>query len=159
MGWTKQRLLEEGLYQDSGTISDLWNTFRDAVGLAVSEFNDAVAEADRVIRDDCTSLGPYCLRVRRKASGKSWEFFLSLKNRTLEYSPGPEEPKKSICGYRATQDLKRLEFYSLDEAFVLVPGLAEDDSEPNMFLPAEKVCEMALGELFFDPLPRPPYRL
>jgi hypothetical protein len=159
MGWVKQRFIEESLYSFPGhAVRALWDTFRDSIGLAIEEYNDAVAEADRAISRDCTSRGPYCVRIRREAKGESWELFLNRENRRLDKSSGPEG-QMSICGYRLTQDSKGLEFYSLDESFIAVPNLPEDASEANMTLTAEQVCEMAIRDLLFDPMPSPPYRL
>jgi hypothetical protein len=82
------------------------------------------------------------------------ELFLNQKNRRLDRSIQPGEPEP-ICGYRASEDLSHLEFYSLDEEFKPIPDLPEDASDPSMALSAGQVCEMALADFLFDPEPRP----
>jgi hypothetical protein len=156
-GWVKKRFAELDLYRASG-ISVLWNTFRDAVGKAISEFNEAMSGTDDYVRSgDCTANGKYCLRAQRhhkQGDPRSVELFLNEKSRTVDQrlEPGESGP---ICGYRASEDLSHLEFYSLDEEFKPVPGLPEGASEPSMTISAELVCEMALAEFLFNPEPRP----
>jgi UPF0288 family protein (methanogenesis marker protein 3) len=139
MGWVKQRIADADAYK---TLTlPLWNSLRDAVGAAVTEFNDhaSIVPDDRLRRSDCQSQARYCIRVTR--GNRSIELFLNESDRSVQISELPN-PARTVAQFKLNRERDEL-----DLSTSTVDGQWEEAT-------ADTVCEMALSDLLFTPPPR-----
>jgi len=138
MGWVRERINAQVTMAQS--LVPLWNTLRDSVGNAITEYN-ALVSTPSVEHSDCRARGPLCLRVSKP--GHFIEVFMSefdqkikLAQGTTGFSGEAESPgDREVCGYRLREDGTGLEFCGSS-------GLSSDE-----------VARLALEEFLFTPSP------
>jgi len=138
MGWVSQRI--EDHQKISESLSPLWNTLRDSVGHAITEYKSRVS----AIMDysDCHARGWMCIRVQK--AGSFIEIFLSSSDQKVKSALGlidlnrnTETPGvRDICGYRLKEDRSALEFHAGANSIT-----------------SDNVAQRALEEFLFQPFP------
>lgn len=135
MAWVEDKIAEHKLISKS--LQPLWNTLRDSIGEAVTEFQLNVHDSG-VSCNGCKTRGRYCMRILR--GEKSIEVFLDLSDRTVKLAilDGDGVP---VSGYRPNGTGSALEFFSIAENL------------PPASISAEEVSRAALEKFLFSPFP------
>ena len=141
MGWVRQKIADRQTAIMS--LTPLWNSLRDSIGDAITEFTGLVSQPG-VDYMDCRARGPMCMRVQKP--GKFIEVFLSQSDQKVKSSIGVinlggetgTSDDHEICSYRLTEDRSALEF--------CISGEAHD-------LSADEVAQRALEQFLLEPFP------
>jgi hypothetical protein len=135
MAWVSDKISENTVI--STKIGALWNSLRDSIGDALTEFQLSVHNSG-VSGKDCKARGRFCIRIEKNDS--SIEVFLDLSHRLVK-SGSLDLEEKTLCGYRLDAARQGLEFFAIQDALSSSP------------LSAEEVSRIALEEFLFTPFP------
>ena len=141
MGWVAEKFKAYAFRP--AAIAALWNETRDAIGLAVDEFNEEHGPGSPVTRKDCKSKSRFCVRLER-ADGRIIEVF-------LEEEPDGLSTQQShiLCGFRPTRDIQSLEYYDRQTKELLTTEETTRKAiEGFLFAPVSKRPESAPPESF-----------
>jgi hypothetical protein len=83
MSWVRQEINDHQTAAMS--VTPLWNSLRDSIGDAVTEFKMMVSQPG-VDYTDCRARGPMCMRVQKP--GAFIEIFLSPDDQTIKFLSG-----------------------------------------------------------------------
>jgi hypothetical protein len=145
MGWVERRFRDYIFFKS--TLSPLWQTVRDAVGLAVYEYTERTSGLSTVpaaSTKDCHTRGKYCVRVQR-GHEQAVEIYLDEGSQSLLRTLNQEEAVK-VCGYRRSPEGSALEFFDT---------VTEDGKVITKILSADEISEKVLAEFLFKPFPVP----
>jgi hypothetical protein len=144
MGWVEQKIADHLRTKES--IVPLWNSLRDSIGEAVTDFQLAV-HTPGVSHGDCRARGRLCIRVQKP--GRFIEIFLPENDQTVQSAPGVTELNgpiedgtiQEICRYRLNKDRSGLEFF------------IQNDRGETEVLSADEVARRVLEPFLFVPFP------
>jgi hypothetical protein len=137
MGWVGNRIREtEELPKH---LPSLWNSMRDSIGMAVSEFKQRYASdaaEEHLSAVDCSAMGRFCRRVTKAFGSVAIEVFLEEKAGTLNTSAWMGLPSSTVCRYRLAAGKAEAEFFT-------------DGADGPRTLHVEGACRMALESFIF----------
>jgi hypothetical protein len=139
MGWVKERVADITAYRK--LTPEFWNSVRDAIGLAGNEFNNhgGIMPDDRLTSSDCQSKARHCVRVTR--GERTVELFINETERSIHLFLLPEQKTTAIATLGLDQDRKRIKIMTSD-----ADGSLKE-------ITSDQLCELALSDLLFNPLP------
>ena len=126
MGWVEHKIAD--LQATAKSVTPLWNSLRDSIGEAVTDFQYAIHESG-VKHGDCKARGKMCVRVQKP--DHFIEIFLSEPDQTIQSVIDDGEPQE-IARYRLTENRSGLEF-SIENIVVSADDIAKRALETFLF--------------------------